>query len=248
MSAPYIQQGPFQQPFDPSVYTFTEDFTHCATSAALSGATLLSMQNSWVAQNIGTNANCKVVFAYAADGIHAGVVGLNANNTGAGNGVCLFLGGGAASVGFFNPNANAFVYKSGFQMSTNTNIAVFLGFGSNSQQSTPPNVNTSLFCGVSYDTTLSDANLMFRTQSTGAAGNAWIDTGVIATTGWHHMTMWGSGQGTVFCQVDNGAVVSSSNTPFGLLDFGYLMMVTRATGIPQLNVDYVGMQVTGLNR
>lgn len=234
---------------DQTTYEFWEDFTHCGTTNALGASTLQTFEHAWSESQIGANANCKVVFANPGDSLHMGAVGLNANGTGAGNGGALFLGGGAFSVGFFNPNTTAFVYKTAFQLSTTSTVAAFLGFTSNATQTTPANVNTSIALGIRYDTAVSDANLMFIGVTAGAAGNTWKDSGVPATTGWHRVVITGYANGSVGFNLDGNATTAVVSTvPSAIMDYGVIQMVTRATGSPQLNVDYVGMQVSGLNR
>lgn len=236
---------------DPTTYVFEEDFTHCATFNNLSGSQLMQNEHTWVASNIGSNANCKVVFANPNDGLHIGAVGLNANGTGAGNGISLFLGGGASSIGFLNPNSNVFVYRTAFQLSTPSQIGAFLGFTGNNVQTNVPNVNTQIFIGIRYDTSLGDANLFFVSQTGSGSGiaNTWKDSGVAADTNWHKLIMRGYANGAVTFQLDgNNTVATVSPLPSAMMDYGLLQMVTRATGSPQMNVDYLQFMVPGLNR
>jgi hypothetical protein len=234
---------------DQTTYEFWEDFTSHGITNALGAATTLAAEHGWTMQQIGANANCKVVTANPADGLHLGAIGFNANGTGTGNGTALFLGGGALAAGYINPNTQSFIYKAAFQISTTSTVSMFLGLTGNNAQATPANVNTAIALGIRYDTSVDGANLVFVGQTAGAVGNTWKDSGVAATTGWHHVVMTGYANGSVGFNLDGNATTAVVSTvPSALMDFGVVQMVTRATGSPQLNVDYVGMQVTGLNR
>jgi hypothetical protein len=230
---------------DFTTYKFIEDFTSVTTASSIGAATSLEADNKWGITQIGNGAAGKYQSA-PADGVHLGVIMLTTAAGASGNGVVLFLGGGALSTGYFSPTNTAFDYVTAFQMSSNTNIGVYIGFSSNASQPTVPTSSATQFLGLRYDTSLGDTMFTAVAQNNNSQS---IQTLTAADNNWHVLRISSLTPGVININIDGGEAASFNiNVPGGLLDYGVHQVVSRSAVNPSLNVDYVGMQVTNLAR
>jgi hypothetical protein len=226
-------------------YRFVEDFTSVTTASNIASATSLEADNKWTITVIG-NGNAAKYLPCSGDGVHLGIIQITTTANASGNGVVLFLGGGAASAGFFDPTNTAFHYITAFQLSANTNLGAYIGFTSNNAQGTVPTSPATQFLGLRFDTSLGDTMFTAVTQNNGVQS---IQTLALADNNWHVLKISSVTPGVINFNLDGGQAASFNiNVPNGLMDYGVHQIISRSAVNPTMNIDYIGMQVTNLAR
>jgi hypothetical protein len=188
----------------------------------------------WSAQGSGTGQGILIASAPP----HLGVISLSTGTTSSSFVDLLNGNPSLVSLGTISPWSFRWI----FQLSSTTSEQAVCGVSDNTGSIVAP--NNGIY--VRYDTTLGDTNFTFVTSKTGA--KTAVPSTIPADTNWHDVLVSSVVVGQIIFTIDGGTPVTIATNIPNAYAFASCYIGNTTTADKDLNVDFFGIGINGLNR
>lgn len=232
--------------FNTSSFVSWDDFGSVTQNTSITSSTSVYADHKWSSEQISSGTGIWEEES-PGDGTHFGVLKFGSSVATSGYGQSFYFGGGGLSAYVLNPSTQPFVYQTAFSLYQDSSVGYYVGLVSSNNQGVIPSASTAVFTGLRADTNQGDTKYSYVTGA-GTSQTITPSTVAIDNSTWHKLMIYSPVAGQIIMQIDNATPVTfNTNIYNGNCDF-VQQIVNYGTSAAYAYVDYVGLNIPGLNR